>query len=209
MPSVAQAFAAALRGAGVQRIYGLPGEDHLRLLDALAEQRLTYVPAREESAAVLMAATEAQASGTPGVALVTLAPGITNAINGLAHAWLDRVPLLLVTGQHHPDRAPVIIRQGLDTHRLVDSLTKWPTTASPRIHQVLARALETALAPPMGPVLLELREDVAAAEALDSFDDWPPLQLRARAEKRSVAPASIPAHIADQVANARRPTIIV
>jgi acetolactate synthase I/II/III large subunit len=208
MPSVAHAFAAALRGAGVQRVYGLPGEDHLRLLDALAQQQLTYVPAREESAALLMAATEAQASGTPGVALVTLAPGITNAINGLAHAWLDRVPLLVVTGQHHPDRAPVIIRQGMDTHRLVDSVTKWTTTASPRIHQVLARALDTALAPPAGPVLLELRDDVAGAEALDSADDWPPLQLQARTHSNA-AQAAIPEHIADLFAYARRPAIVV
>ncbi|MBV9577918.1 MAG: thiamine pyrophosphate-binding protein, partial [Chloroflexi bacterium] len=99
MLTVATAFASALRAAGVRRVYGLPGEDHLRLLDALSAADLTYVAAREESAAVLMAATEAQATGLPGVVLVTLAPGITNAINGLAHAWLDHVPLLIVSGQ--------------------------------------------------------------------------------------------------------------
>src|SRR5262249_42154880 len=155
--TVAAAFASALRAAGVQRVYGLPGEDHLHLLDALGAAELTYVAAREETAALLMAATEAQATGLPGIALVTLAPGITNAMNGLAHAWLALVPLLVVSGQHGPERAPLIVRQGLDTHRLVASITKWTTTASPRIHQVLARALDTALAPPAGPVLLELR----------------------------------------------------
>src|SRR5438270_7612652 len=65
--TVAGAFVRGLRAAGVQRVYGLPGEDHLRILDALPAERLTYVAAREESAAVLMAATEAQARGLPGV----------------------------------------------------------------------------------------------------------------------------------------------
>jgi acetolactate synthase-1/2/3 large subunit len=218
MPTVADAFATALRAAGVQRVYGLPGEDHLHLLDALGAAELTYVAAREETAAVLMAATEAQATGVPSVALVTLAPGITNAVNGLAHAWLDHVPLLLVSGQHHPERAPVIIRQGLDSHRLVDSITKWTTTASPRIHQVLARALDTALAPPAGPVLLELREDVASVPAVDDLASWPVLQIGARARTRSATDqpelnatlaANMPAHVLHLIEGSRRPAIIV
>ncbi|HEY2592838.1 MAG TPA: thiamine pyrophosphate-binding protein, partial [Chloroflexota bacterium] len=212
MPTVAAAFAAALRAAGVQRVYGLPGEDHLRVLDAIGEAGLTYVAAREETAAVLMAATEAQATGLPGVALVTLAPGITNAINGLAHAWLDRVPLLVVSGQHAPERAPLIVRQGLDTHRLVESLTKWTTVASPRIHQVLARALDTALATPAGPVLVELREDVASASAADSLADWPTLQTGAHTHSVSGSfdeSAEVPSEARRLVGASRRPTVVV
>src|ERR1043166_8757620 len=158
--TVATAFARALKAAGVQRVYGLPGEDHLRLLDTVAAEGLSYIGAREESAAAMMAATEAQASGVPGVVLVTIAPGLTNAINAIAHAWLDHVPLLIVCGQHAPERAPLIVRQGLDNHRLVASITRWTVTASARIHQVTARALDTALTAPAGPVLLELRDDV-------------------------------------------------
>jgi acetolactate synthase-1/2/3 large subunit len=211
MVTVAAAFAATLRAAGVQRVYGLPGEDHLRLLDALAAAGLSYIGAREETAAVLMAATEAQASGRPGVVLVTLAPGITNAMNGLAHAWLDGVPLLVVSGQHNPERAPLIVRQGLDTHRLVDSLTKWTTTASPRIHQVLARALDTALAPPAGPVLLELREDVASADAIDRAEDWTLLQVdgRTRTLRSGIGAGSLPSDVARAVGGSHRPVIVV
>jgi acetolactate synthase-1/2/3 large subunit len=212
MPTtVAAAFASVLQAAGVQHVYGLPGEDHLRLLDVFAATGLTYVGAREESAAVLMAASEAQATGLPGVALVTLAPGITNAINGLAHAWLDRVPLLLVTGQHHPDRAPLIVRQGLDTHRLVESLTKWTATASPRIHQMLARALDTALAPPAGPVLLELRDDIASAAPLDKPADWPVLQAGTRTTKpiARLEAEALPAGATALLARANYPAIIL
>jgi acetolactate synthase-1/2/3 large subunit len=206
--SVAHAFARALRSAGVQRVYGLPGEDHLRLLDALPGEGLRYIGAREESAAALMAATEAQASGLPGVALVTIAPGITNAVNAIAHAWLDHVPLLVVCGQHAPERAPVIVRQGLDNHRLVDSITKWTVTASARVHQVLARALEVAMAPPAGPVLLELRDDVAAMAPLDQLADWPLLQAEGRTF-RPVGEVALAPEIQQLVSAAAAPTIIV
>src|SRR6476469_600800 len=99
-----------------------------------------------EATAAIMAAAEAQATGLPGVVLVTIAPGLTNAINGIAHAWLDGIPLLVVCGQHHPERVPLIVRQGMDNHQLVSGVTKWSVTASARIHQVLARALDCALA---------------------------------------------------------------
>ena len=209
--TVASAFARALKAAGVRRVYGLPGEDHLRLLDALSSEGITYIGAREETAAALMAATEAQSSGVPGVVLVTIAPGLTNTINAIAHAWLDHVPLLVVCGQHAPERAPVIVRQGLDNHRLVDSITKWTTTASSRIHQVLARALETALAPPAGPVLFELRDDVAAAAPSDALQDWPLLQTRALI-RRVGGPAqeeAIPPEVRSLVAGAARPCVVV
>jgi acetolactate synthase I/II/III large subunit len=206
-PTVALAFARALRAAGIGRVYGLPGEDHLRLLDGLAAEGIAYVGAREESAAVLMAAAEAQSTGNCGVVLVTIAPGVTNAINGIAHAWMDRVPILVVSGQHHPERAPVIVRQSLDTRRLVESVCKLTLSASPRIHQVLARALDTALTAPGGPVMLELRDDVAAAAPLDELDDWP--SLHSRTERIQRLAGDLPVHVASLVANARRPALLV
>ena len=195
----------------MQRVYGLPGEDHLRLLDAIQAEGLRYIGARDETAAALMAATEAQASGLPGVVLVTIAPGLTNAINAIAHAWLDQVPLLIVCGQHAPERAPVIVRQGLDNHRLVDSITRWTTTASPRIHQVLARALDMALAPPAGPVLLELRDDVAATAPSDSLEDWPLLQAaeRSTALGGPVLHEAIPQDVRESVRTAQAPAMVV
>jgi acetolactate synthase I/II/III large subunit len=202
-PTVALAFAHALRAAGVERVYGLPGEDHLRLLDALPEAGIRYVAARDETAAVIMAAAEAQATGRVGVVLVTLAPGITNAVNGIAHAWLDGVPLLVVSGQHQPERAPAIVRQSLDSARLVDSVCKLTLSTSARIHQVLARAFETALVPPSGPVFLELRDDVAAAPPLDRLDEWPPLFSRTQHVRGALV--SLPS----SVASAHRPALIV
>jgi acetolactate synthase-1/2/3 large subunit len=84
--TVADALAHALCEVGLRRVYGLPGEDHLRLLDAVERAGLSYVAARDETSATIMAAAEAQATGLPGVVIVTIAPGLTNAINGIAHA---------------------------------------------------------------------------------------------------------------------------
>jgi acetolactate synthase I/II/III large subunit len=217
--SVAHALARGLRAAGVERVYGLPGEDHLRLLDALEEAGMTYVGARDESSAAIMAATEAQATGVPGVVLVTIAPGLTNAINGIAYAHLDHIPLVIITGQHSPERSPLVVRQLFDNHRLVDGLTRWTTTAGTRIHQVLAKVLDTALAPPGGPVLLELRDDVAAQAATDSAADWPTLQTGGRTIRAGggVAGAGAAAARSDNrladvlrlVQQARRPAIVV
>jgi acetolactate synthase-1/2/3 large subunit len=206
--TVAEAAADYLRTAGVQRVYGVPGEDHLRLLDACEAAGLRYVAARDESAACIMAAAEAQATGRPGVVVVTLAPGLSNAINGLACAALDNLPLLVISGQHHPDRFPIIVRQALDNHALVGGVTKWRTTAGARIHQVLAKALDTALAPPAGPVFLELRDDVARAAPTDSAADWP-LLLPSGSQRADVLPSERLRRLADALRAAERPAIII
>ncbi len=207
---VAHAVARYLKRAGVERVHGVPGEDHMRLLDAVEAEGLRYVAAREESAACIMATAEGQARGTPGVALVTLAPGLANAINGIANAWLDKLPLVVVCGQHAPERYPVIVRQGLDNHRLVQGITKWTVTASRRIHQVLAKALDTAMSAPRGPVFLELREDVAALSPKDNAADWP---LLAGAEQCGDAgPRAASAAVEElrrALAAAKRPAIVV
>jgi acetolactate synthase I/II/III large subunit len=171
--NVAQATARFLHAAGIRRVYGVPGEDHLGFLSAVEEAGMQYVGAHEESAACIMAAAEAQATGLPGVAVVTIAPGLTNAINGIASGYLDNLPMLIVAGQHNPERYPVIVRQTLDNHTLVRGVTKWSLTASSRIHQILAKAFDTAMAPPAGPVFLELRDDVAKAKPSDKPADWP------------------------------------
>jgi acetolactate synthase-1/2/3 large subunit len=100
----------------------------------------------------------------------------------------------------------------MDTHRLVDSVTKWNATASARIHQVLARALDTALAPPAGPVLLEVRDDVAAATPIDSLSDWPLLQAPTRTRAvigSAVVETDVPSEVVRLIEKARRPVILV
>lgn len=169
---VADAIADSLRSAGTKRVYGVPGDDHLGLLDAFANAGLQYVLARNESSACIMASVEAQITGIPGVLAVCLGPGLTNAINGLANAYLDHLPLLVFAGQHSRSRHAVTIRQVLDSHRLVAGVTKWSVSAGESIHQLLARATAIAMARPKGPVFIELSEEVGAAESVDEAAPW-------------------------------------
>src|ERR1700754_2647357 len=111
---IARQVAEMLTGVGITRVYGLPGEDHMALIDAFSEAGLTYVTAFNESSAVIMAATEGQLTGLPGVAVLSLAPGVSNGVNGLLNTYLDQQPLILISGQHSADRYPFVIRQGFD-----------------------------------------------------------------------------------------------
>ena len=95
----------------------------MALLDAFAAGGLEYRAAFNESAAVLMAATEAQLTGLPGVVVLSLAPGVSNGLNGLLNAYLDEVPLIVISGQHPAAALPFVIRQGFDLDSLVAPMT--------------------------------------------------------------------------------------
>jgi acetolactate synthase-1/2/3 large subunit len=87
--SVVESFAENLAIAGCERAYGLAGEDHVELMDALDGVGIRYVRAYNESSAVLMAAADAQVTGKVGVALVSMSAGMSNAVNGLTHALME------------------------------------------------------------------------------------------------------------------------
>ncbi|HYZ01253.1 MAG TPA: thiamine pyrophosphate-binding protein [Candidatus Binatia bacterium] len=207
--TIAVAAAAHLRALGVERLYGVPGEDHMRLLDAAQRAGVRYVLAREETSACLMATVEAQATGRVGAAAVTLAPGVTNAMNGLANAWLDRTPLLVFAGQHPADRYPLVVRQGLDSKALVREITKWQVTLTPSAHQVLARAAGLAAADPPGPVFVELPDHVAQRAAVDDLGRWGPTE-NGFGDGGAVLPATgAVKRLGDLLSRASRPVVIV
>ncbi len=102
--TVAEAIAATLKAYGVRRIFGVPGGgSSLPLLAAAAAHGIDFVLTRHETAATIMAAVTGELTGTPGIALTTKGPGIANAMNGLAYAFLDRAPAL-------------VIAEGFETH---------------------------------------------------------------------------------------------
>jgi acetolactate synthase-1/2/3 large subunit len=208
--TIAAAAAEHLRALGVERLYGVPGEDHMRLLDAAQDAGLRYVLAREETSACLMATVEAQATGRLGAAAVTLAPGVTNAINGIANAWLDRTPLLVFAGQHPADRYPLIVRQKLDSQALVREVTRWQVTLTPRVHQVLARAASLAAGDPPGPVFVELPDDVAQRDAEDDLAPWAPRTAEGSiGGVMTVPPSWQVERLAELLQGASRPVVLV
>ncbi len=90
----------ALRDEGVQHIYGYPGGALLHVYDAIFQQdEVQHVLVRHEQAATHMADAYARATGKAGVALVTSGPGATNAVTGIATAYMDSIPMVVITGQ--------------------------------------------------------------------------------------------------------------
>ncbi len=99
-PTVAEKLIAQLAGFGVERIYGIPGDSNLPLIEALRKQRkIKFILTRNEATAAFAASAEAKLTGRLGVCLSIAGPGATNLITGLMDAATDRVPVLALTGQ--------------------------------------------------------------------------------------------------------------
>src|SRR5437763_15337142 len=90
---------AALENEGVQRIFALPGEENLDVIESLRRSRIQLVLTRHEQAAAFMAATYGRLTGKPGVCIATLGPGALNFSTGAAYALLGAMPMVLLTGQ--------------------------------------------------------------------------------------------------------------
>ncbi len=162
MTTVAQNLAQTLVDAGVTRVFGLPGGENAELLDALRQAEIDFVLVRNEASALYMADATARLTGTPGVALTTLGPGATNAYAGLAHAWLDRAPVLLITAQSPSDLIGRHTHQVLDLQAIFRPITKSTVTLTPHNPQAVRDALNLAVAGRPGPVHLGLASDVAS-----------------------------------------------
>jgi len=167
--SAASAIVAALRQAGTARLYGVPGGgSSLDLLAAAQAQGLPFVLARTETAAVIMAATEAELTGAPGAALVTRGPGVAAAVNGMAHAHLDHAPVLLLADTPSADERAFATHQVIDQAGMLAPLLRAaarldrPSSAA---GEVAASLLAAAMTHPRGPVLLELTGAAAKAPA--------------------------------------------
>src|SRR2546421_4333537 len=92
-------FVAALENEGVDRIFGVPGEENLDLVESLRTSRIELILTRHEQAAAFMAATHGRLTGKPGVCLSTLGPGALNLSTGAAYAHLGAMPMVMITGQ--------------------------------------------------------------------------------------------------------------
>src|SRR6266481_2237718 len=90
---------AALENEGVERIFGIPGEENLDVVESLRSSTIELVITRHEQAAGFMAATYGRLTGKPGVCIATLGPGALNLTTGAAYALLGAMPIIMLTGQ--------------------------------------------------------------------------------------------------------------
>lgn len=98
MTTSSQVIAARLVEAGVLHAFGIPGGEVLALMDALRENGIAITLARHENCAGFMGEGVWHATGAPAVLFATIGPGIANAVNTIANAWQDRVPMIVLTG---------------------------------------------------------------------------------------------------------------
>src|SRR5438034_1485245 len=166
--TVANAIGDRLRAAGVRYVYGHPGGEVVDLIEGFREAGLEFVLTKHETAAAFMAEAAATATGIPGVCLATLGPGATNLVTGVAHAYLDRAPVLAFSGQLPAERYEIATHQRLDLRHLFAPITKWQATVSAtNAAAVVERALRVAQRPRRGPVYLEVPSDISKQDTVD------------------------------------------
>jgi acetolactate synthase-1/2/3 large subunit len=158
---------AALENEGVDRIFGVAGEENLAFVESLRRSSIELVVTRHEQSAAFMAATFGRLTGKPGVALSTLGPGALNLATGAAYAYLGGMPLVLITGQkpiHHSRQAQFQIVDVIASMKPLTKYTRQIVSAA-SIPTLVREAFRTAVEERPGPVHLELPEDVAAEDA--------------------------------------------
>jgi acetolactate synthase I/II/III large subunit len=159
-PAAAEAIAAALVQAGTRLMFGVPGGGpNLDVIGAAEAAGLRFVLARGETAATIMAATSADLTGAPGAVVVTRGPGLASAVNGIAHAALDRLPVVVIADTVAAAQGGRISHQRIDQTALGRSVAKAAVTVGgPR---AAAGAVAIALAAPAGPVIANMDTSVA------------------------------------------------
>ena len=167
MPSGGRLIVECLAAQGVDRVFCVPGESYLPVLDALHDSGMETVVARQEGGAAIMAEADGKLTGRPGVCLVTRGPGATNAAAGVHVAKQDSTPMLLLVGQIGRSMRGREAFQEVDYRQTFRDLAKWVEEVDDpaRIPEVMSHAVSVALSGRPGPVVLALPEDVLRAEA--------------------------------------------
>lgn len=160
----AELLVSALENEGVGKIFGVPGEENLDLVEALRRSSIQLVLTRHEQAAAFMAAAHGRLTGRPGVCLSTLGPGALNLTTGAAYALLGAMPMVMITGQKGILSRKQARFQIVDIVATMTPLTKLARQiVSPAtIPTIVRESFRVAQQERPGPVLLELPEDIAA-----------------------------------------------
>jgi len=154
----AAAIAGALSAAGTRLLFGMPGGGpNLDVIGAAEASGMPFILTHGESAATMMAATYADLTGAPGAAVVTRGPGLASAVNGIAHAALDRLPLVVIADTVPAQDRDRISHQLLDQAALGRSVAKAVVTiGAAQASQAAGQAVRIALAHPAGPVVVNV-----------------------------------------------------
>ncbi len=155
-------FVECLEAEGVQHVFGIPGEETLDLNESLASSSVQFIAVRHEQGGAYMADAYGRLTGRAGVCLGTLGPGGLNLVTAVADAFLDRAPLVALTGQSDLERMHKESHQYIDLLAVLRPVVKWNArVSSPEIvPEVVRKAFKVAESEKPGSTHLELPEDV-------------------------------------------------
>ena len=159
-------FVECLEAEGVKHVFGIPGEETLDLNESLSRSSIEFIPVRHEQGGAYMADVYGRLTGHAGVCLGTLGPGALNLVTAVADAFLDRAPLVALTGQGDLERMHKESHQYIDLLRVMRPITKWNARLSDAaiIPEVVRKAFKLAEAEKPGATHIELPEDVMVEE---------------------------------------------
>lgn len=172
-----------LQAQGVDRVFGVPGESYLAVLDALCDAPdIQMITCRQEGGAAMMAEADGRLTGRPGVCFVTRGPGATNASAGVHVAYQASTPMVLFIGQVARAQQDREAFQEIDYRRMFGQMAKWiAQVESPaRLGEYVQRAFAVAMSGRPGPVVLALPEDMLR-ETCEALPPTPPPALPAAA----------------------------
>jgi acetolactate synthase I/II/III large subunit len=197
-------FVECLEAEGVRYVFGIPGEETLDLNESLANSSISFVPVRHEQGGAYMADMYGRLTRRAGVCLGTLGPGATNLITAVADAYLDRAPLVALTGQADLERMHKESHQYLDLVSMMRPVTKWNTRLNSAnvIPEAVRKAFKVAQAQKPGATHLELPEDVMGAQL-----DAEPLPVHQTIRRPEPAAAELLA-AAELITNAVSPIVL-
>lgn len=186
--NVSDVMVGYLKAAGIGHVFGYPGDPNIEFMEAARRAGMKFVLGRREGTAGLMAEAYGFLTGRPGVCMSTLGPGSSNLVNAVANAYLDRVPMIAISGQIERRREQTFTHQVLDHNQLFSSVSKWTTHVAPdTVGGIMRRALRTATAERPGPVHITTHADVVGAPAKDDAVALPPLAATVFGEDGGVA----------------------
>ena len=197
-------FVHCLETEGVEKIFGVPGEENADFMISLKDSRIEFVLCRHEQAAAFMADGYGRLTGKPGVCLATLGPGVTNLVTGLADANMDRVPTVAIIGQASTGRLHKESHQNMDSIQMLRPISKWAHSIykPETIPEMVRKAFKIAEQEKPGVTVLELPEDIAKKEATSKKIIEPRKTRRAAADHKAVKAA------VEAIIKAKKPLIL-
>ncbi len=163
----------ALQDEGVEYIFGYPGGSALHIYDAIfRQQKIEHILVRHEQAATHMADGYARSTGDPGVVLVTSGPGATNAITGIATAYMDSIPMIVISGQVPSDLIGTDAFQETDMVGISRPVVKhsFMVHDASEIPGVVKKAFHIATTGRPGPVVIDVPKDTTDPSATYAYE---------------------------------------